>query len=122
MNLCGLCCRNNLESVDINRLLNFMKKYILAASLSLSSCFACAATTAAWEQLFLAAKDSCARASGFKNARPDRKMVDFSSKVMVVIRGNYAQPYMKNAPGTLFCLYDKKSGSVEFQEPILTRG
>ncbi|MCZ8374414.1 MAG: hypothetical protein O9342_03465 [Beijerinckiaceae bacterium] len=75
-----------------------------------------AASDDAWKELWKKSEAACLKASGFNQAKA-QSPVDFEAAVLRVVTGRYPQPHMKNAPGTVYCLYDKKSGKAEIAEP-----
>ncbi len=75
-----------------------------------------AASDDAWKELWKKSEAACLKASKFNQAKA-QSPVDFEAAVLRVVTGRYAQPHMKNAAGTVYCLYDKKTGKAEIAEP-----
>ena len=80
-----------------------------------------ASTPAKYAKLDARSIRACATASGFKDAKLG-KPVRFSDTLLVdarVVSGIYPQRHMKGALGTMLCLYNRKTRSVEVQEIAL---
>ncbi|MCZ8187850.1 MAG: hypothetical protein O9308_15850 [Beijerinckiaceae bacterium] len=75
-----------------------------------------AASDDAWKELWKKSEVACLKASRLNQAKA-QSPVDFEAAVLRVVTGRYPQPHMKNAAGTVYCLYDKKSGKAEIAEP-----
>ncbi len=55
---------------------------------------------------------ACVAASNLRNAKPGGKLIEFDDRVgftAVIIVGNYPQPHMKDEPGRVLCLFDKRT-------------
>ena len=95
-----------------------MKILILAGALAAIATPAAASTTAAWAASAKAGKAACIKASDF--ARPTATgPVGFSDQVgrdAYLVRGMYKQRFMKNAWGTMLCLYDRRTHRAEVAE------
>jgi hypothetical protein len=55
---------------------------------------------------------ACAAASNLRDAKPGGSLVDFDDRVgftAVVIDGRYPQSHMKDKPGRVLCLFDKRT-------------
>lgn len=70
----------------------------------------------AWQELWKKSEAACIKASGLKQGKSN-VLVDFEGAVMRIVEGRYPQPHMNNLPGTMYCLYDKKTGKTEISEP-----
>lgn len=87
--------------------------------LALVAAPALAATPQAIEQGLTDAKAACRKASDFKNAAVMGKPVmfsDASAQTAVLVTGIWRPAHMKNARGTMLCLFDRRSGKAEVQE------
>lgn len=87
--------------------------------LALVAAPALAATPEAIEQGLTDAKVACRKASDLKNAAVMGKPVmfsDASARTAVLVTGIWRPPHMKNARGTMLCLYDRRTGTAEVQE------
>ena len=95
--------------------LNFPHRLVLAAVFLTVT--ACAGSVAASSPAASSAHDwkiaqSCTKASGLKNARAvGRPMVydDRTGLTALLVSGRYPQPHMKNRPGRVLCLFDRKN-------------
>lgn len=88
----------------------------LIASLVCLGGSAMASSPDAWSELWKKSEAAC-RASSRLNEIKVGPPVDFEASVLRVVSGRHPQPHMKNAPGTVYCLYDKKSGKAQIAEP-----
>jgi hypothetical protein len=74
-----------------------------------------ASTDAAWAASAKAGRDACAAAANL--ARPTVSLpLNFSDRVgrdAMIVRGMYKQRFMKNAWGTMLCLYDRRTHRAE---------
>lgn len=80
---------------------------------------ALAATPAAIDQSLSDAKVACRKASGFKNPAVLGTPVLFSDRpgqTAVLVTGVWRPRHMKNARGTMLCLYDRAGRFAEVQE------
>jgi hypothetical protein len=87
--------------------------------LILLSCIASptfASSPDAWEELWKKSEAACLKASSLKQAKSN-VVLDFEAVVVRVVNGRFPQPHMNNAPTTVYCLYDKKTGKTEIAEP-----
>jgi hypothetical protein len=76
-----------------------------------------ASSQESWAALFKAASAACATASGLAGATPVGDPVDFSDRVLVVVRGRWPQPHMTGEPPATFaCLFPKLGGPAEAHE------
>ena len=79
---------------------------------------AAASTDAAWAASARAGRAACAAAANF--ARPTISApLNFSDQVgrdAMLVRGMYKQRFMKNAWGTMLCLYDRRTHRAEVVE------
>ncbi|MCZ8183380.1 MAG: hypothetical protein O9322_10465 [Beijerinckiaceae bacterium] len=75
-----------------------------------------AASDDAWKELWKKSEAACLKASKLNQAKA-QSPVDFEASVLRVVTGRYPQPHMKNAAGTVYCLFDKKTGKAEIAEP-----
>jgi hypothetical protein len=79
---------------------------------------ALASTDAAWAASSKAGKAACIAAANF--ARPSVSApLNFSDQVgrdAMLVRGMYKQRFMKNAWGTMLCLYDRRTHRAEVVE------
>lgn len=75
-----------------------------------------AASDDAWKELWKKSEVACLKASKLNQAKA-QSPVDFEASVLRIVTGRYPQPHMKNAAGTVYCLFDKKSGKAEIAEP-----
>lgn len=80
---------------------------------------AAAATPAAMAEGLSDARAACRKASGFKNAATLGTPVMFSDtpgQTAVLVTGVWRPKHMKNARGTMLCLYDRAAKVAEVQE------
>jgi len=95
-----------------------MKILIASVALVASGLPAKASTAAAWRASDRAAQAACIKAANF--ARPSVSApLNFSDQVgrdAVLVRGMYKQRFMKNAWGTMLCLYDRRTRRAEVSE------
>jgi hypothetical protein len=74
-----------------------------------------ASTDAAWAASTKAGRAACIAAANL--ARPTVSApLNFSDQVgrdAMLVRGRYKQRFMKNAPGTMLCLYDRRTHRAE---------
>ncbi|MCA0400999.1 MAG: hypothetical protein LCH38_09310 [Proteobacteria bacterium] len=70
----------------------------------------------AWQELWQKSERACLTASKFRQAKSN-VLVEFQDSIMRIVEGRHPQPHMNNAPGTKYCLYNKKSGRTELSEP-----
>ncbi|WP_420139088.1 hypothetical protein [Sphingomonas sp.] len=74
-----------------------------------------ASTDAAWAASTKAGRAACIAAANL--ARPTVSApLNFSDQVgrdAMLVRGRYKQRYMKNAPSTMLCLYDRRTHKAE---------
>ena len=79
---------------------------------------ASASTGAAWAASSKAGRAACIAAANF--ARPSVSApLSFSDQVgrdAILVRGMYKQRFMKNAWGTMLCLYDRRTHRAEVAE------
>ncbi|OYX69685.1 MAG: hypothetical protein B7Y95_17485 [Rhizobiales bacterium 32-66-11] len=88
----------------------------LAALLALAAGSAHASSPAAWAELEGKARAACLAASGLAKARVEGAPVMFAAHVLVLVKGRWPQPHMKNQAATFACLYDSRAGTAEAQE------
>lgn len=94
-------------------------RLLLAACLVALAVPAAAATPAAMAQGLSDAKAACRKASGLRNAATLGKPVMFSDtagQTAVLVTGIWRPRHMKNARGTMLCLYDRAGRVAEVQE------
>ncbi len=77
-----------------------------------------ASSPSEWDKLFVLAQQHCIRASQLERTTILGQPLNFEDKVLVVVKEQWPQSHMKNQPGTLICLYDKRSGDTEIQEAV----
>ena len=73
---------------------------------------AMASSPSAWSAHDREIAESCSRASGLNNAAATGKPIIFDDRVGVtalLVTGRYPQPHMKNQPGRVLCLFDRKT-------------
>ncbi len=71
-----------------------------------------------WSQAASAARNACVKASGLDDAAASAP-VHFSDRIaqdVILVTGHYPQKLMKGKPGTMLCLYDRRSKRAETQE------
>jgi len=94
-----------------------MKTLIASIALAISGP-ALASTGAAWAASNRAGKAACIAAANL--ARPSvSSPLNFSDQVgrdAMLVRGMYKQRFMKNAWGTMLCLYDRRTRRAEVVE------
>lgn len=95
-----------------------MKIPIASILLAVVGSPATASTDAAWAASNKAARAACIAAANF--ARPSVSApLNFSDQVgrdAMLVRGLYRQRFMKNAWGTMLCLYDRRTHRAEVAE------
>ena len=93
-------------------------KFLIAGIALLAAGPALASTDAAWAASNQAAKRACIAAANL--ARPSVSApLTFSDQVgrdAMLVRGMYKQRFMKNAWGTMLCLYDRRTRRAEVVE------
>ncbi|MFG1413682.1 hypothetical protein V5G24_21465 [Xanthobacter sp. VTT E-85241] len=89
---------------------------VLAALLALVADPVLASSPAAWAELEGKARTACLAASGLAKARVEGAPVMFAAHVLVLVKGHWPQPHMKNQAATFACLYDNRAGTAEAQE------
>jgi hypothetical protein len=94
-------------------------RVVLAAGLVCMATNVHASSPEAWAELYAKSGEACLKAADLNGAKLRGQPVDFQGVVLLVVDGNYPQPHMKNARGTKYCLYDKKSGKTEVAEAAL---
>ena len=76
-------------------------------------------TAAMWTGGNSLARAACIKAAGLTGATAS-SLVIFSdeggAKTAVLINGRYRQSFMHNRPGTMLCLYDRRTKRAEVQE------
>lgn len=79
---------------------------------------ASASTPAAWAAGNAAARTACLRAAGLRLATVSAPLVfsDTAGKTALLVTGRYPQSFMKNARGTMLCLYDRRTRRAEASE------
>ena len=95
-----------------------MKTLIAGIALVATASPALASTDAAWAASNRAGKAACIAAANL--ARPSVSApLNFSDQVgrdAMLVRGMYKQRFMKNAWGTMLCLYDRRTRRAEVVE------
>jgi hypothetical protein len=91
----------------------------LIVGLGCTADIAHASSPDAWAELYAKSGEACLKAADLTGATVRGQPVDFEGVVLLVVDGRYPQPHMKNARGTMYCLYDKKSGKTEVAEATL---
>jgi hypothetical protein len=79
---------------------------------------ASASSPIAWSEAASAARNACVKASGLDDAAASAP-VHFSDRIaqdVILVTGHYPQKLMKGKPGTMLCLYDRRSKRAETQE------
>ena len=73
---------------------------------------AMASSPAAWAAHDREVAEACTKASGLKKAVASGEPMVFDDSVGVtalLVSGRYPQPHMKNQPGRVLCLFDRKT-------------
>ena len=73
---------------------------------------AMASSPAAWSAHDKEVADACTKASGLKKAVATGEPMVFDDSVgmtALLVSGRYPQPHMKNQPGRVLCLFDRKT-------------
>lgn len=95
-----------------------MKTLIAGIALAAAAGPALASTDSAWAASNRAGKAACIAAANF--ARPSVSApLNFSDRIgrdAMLVRGMYKQRFMKNAWGTMLCLYDRRTHRAEVAE------
>lgn len=91
-------------------------KVLLCSAFLASAGGAFASSPDAWDDLWKKSEAACLKASKLRQAKSN-VVLDFEAVVVRVVNGRHPQPHLKNLPGTVYCLYDKKSGKTEIAEP-----
>lgn len=99
-------------------LLDSSRRRLVAALLMLGiACIpAQASSPDAWNELWKKSEAACLKAAQLNKAKVQAP-VDFEAVVLRVVTGQYPQPHMKNASGTVYCLYSKATGKAEISSP-----
>ena len=95
----------------------FKIKTVSFCALFVFSAINCAGTAMAsspssWSAHDKEVAESCSKASGLNNAVATGKPIVFDDRVGVtalLVTGRYPQPHMKNQPGRVLCLFDRKT-------------
>lgn len=93
---------------------------LLASATIVLSTAASASSTAAWSAGESAARNACVKSSGLNDAAASAP-VHFSDRTaqdVILVTGRYPQKFMKNKPGTMLCLYDRRAKTAETQEAM----
>jgi hypothetical protein len=79
---------------------------------------ALASSTAAWNASAKAGRAACIKAAGLRRPVVSSPLVfsDAVGRDALLVRGTYPQTFMKDASGTMLCLYDRRRGTAEVQE------
>lgn len=92
-----------------------MKARLLAGLLLAAP--AAASSPAAWAAHDKAAAAACITASGLKAARASKPvLLSDSVGTAILISGIYPQKFMRNARGTMLCIYDRRTRKAEAVE------
>jgi hypothetical protein len=70
-----------------------------------------ASSPAAWSAHDREVAAACVKASGLKDAKPAGQPMAYDDGVgmtALLVDGRYPQPHMKNRPGRVLCLFDRK--------------
>ena len=70
-----------------------------------------ASSPAAWSAHDKEVAAACVKASGLKDAKPAGQPMAYDDSVgmtALLVAGRYPQPHMKNRPGRVLCLFDRK--------------
>ena len=73
---------------------------------------AMASSPAAWSAHDREVAEACTKASGLNNAVATGEPMVFDDSVgmtALLVSGRYPQPHMKNQPGRVLCLFDRKT-------------
>ena len=85
--------------------------------LTINVCFP--SSPEAWQQHNKEVISTCLKLSGLHNARPVGEIAGFDDSIgydVLLIRGNYPQPYMKNAKATYYCLFNRRTRKASVTE------
>jgi hypothetical protein len=96
-----------------NRLMPCLRaaSLLIAVSVTGKANLAYAASPAAWLAHDQEAAAACMKASGLKNARAIGRPMVYDDRIgltALLVSGRYPQPHMKNRPGRMLCLFDRK--------------
>lgn len=78
-----------------------------------------ASSPEAWAKHLQEVTSSCIRVSGLRNARSAGKIIIFGDDVgydVLMIKGNYPQPHMKNRVGQMLCLFNRRTRKANISE------
>ena len=81
------------------------------SSLALMAGAAQASSPDAWSAHDKEVAAACVKASGLKNAKPAGQPMAYDDSVgmtALLVAGRYPQAHMKNRPGRVLCLFDRK--------------
>ena len=78
---------------------------------------ATASTARSWAQLKVRVVEACRLQSGLKSARVTEYWPDFEAHAAARVTGVYPQKHMQGRRAVMLCLYDKRTGKTEIQEP-----
>ena len=76
-----------------------------------------ASTPQSWAQLKPRVAAACGRQSGLVAAKVTDYWPYFEAHVVALVSGVYPQKYMNGRRAKMLCLYDKRTGRAEVQEP-----
>lgn len=79
----------------------------------------------AWAAHAREVEAACLKASGFTGAKLVGKIATFPDETgfdVVLVRGRYPQPHMKNQTGRMYCLFDRKAKKAVVSEAELPKG
>ncbi len=77
-----------------------------------------ASSPIAWSEAVSAARNACVKASGLNDAAASAP-VHFSDRIaqdVILVTGHFPQKAVKGKPGTMLCLYDRRTKRAETQE------
>lgn len=80
---------------------------------------ALASSPQAWEKSHQEMINKCTQASGLKGAKPVGQTILFDDTVGytgLILKGQYAQPHMKNKEAQMLCLFNRKTRKVYLSE------
>lgn len=96
-----------------------MLRIIILFAAVITAFNAAASSEAAWAKGDKALQAACLKASGLKAAKAVGAIIHYDDAVgysALLISGRYPQPFMKNKPGKVLCLYQRATQKAVVQE------
>ncbi len=91
---------------------------LMLTIVALAATPAAASSTAAWSAGNTAARTACLRVAGLAAAHASGPILfsDVAGRTAFLVTGRYRQRFLKNQPGQMLCLYDRRTKRAEASE------